>query len=488
MNTEPKADIEDLSQYVAVNPGDNARRWTLAKKLYMAWEYNDALKHLLILKKNGTKKLNVLRYLAATYYRLGLYNEAIAELQEITRLWPSEVAVWEQLARVYEIAGRTADAAHTWEQVVRISPAHPTAARSVQRLRSTSDDARREDLRLRDSDSGIDISPYRICQNCGAQNSDEFDRCWQCHGVLRDEGPPIDSVHTARIPKSREWMWTFAGGMATVAAISFGLYITLTAIRRINHDIPSAYGPVYDVLAESLLVPRLVCALVLLIAWPFCISFGLRLAGTRPVRPQSLFGVGLFLAAVAYIAMWAPVPWLPYVALAPAVLSLALIVLLRAGRMSQGIAAWILHGLMIVPVCGGTFVALAGIQPAMQLPAILRYEAAMSSLATPGSIAIDAFTKSGERFVQWTTTGSSWLDLKGHRIVIEAEPKSAGAIVAMDLYMGTTSVSQPGMSQNAIAASIIPDTPYRLSVSLPPETVAMIRSRGVMQPVQNKDN
>ena len=95
------ADLEELSQYVTSHPDDYAQRWRLAKKLYMAWEYNEAIKHLLILKKNWTRKLNVLRYLAATYYRLGRYMDAISELKEILQQWPSETAVWEQLARVY---------------------------------------------------------------------------------------------------------------------------------------------------------------------------------------------------------------------------------------------------------------------------------------------------------------------------------------------------------------------------------------------------
>ncbi len=184
-------DLKDLADYVVNHPDAYEYRWRLAKKLYMAWEYNESLKHLQILKKKWNRKLNILRYLAATYYRLGRYDEAVTELEQILAQWPSEIPVWEQLAKVHEVAGHAEQAATAWEGVLRLDPDHSIASRSVQRLRSTPANTPQDELHLADSDSGINLRSGRICENCGAQNSEEFDRCWQCHASLAHPHTPL---------------------------------------------------------------------------------------------------------------------------------------------------------------------------------------------------------------------------------------------------------------------------------------------------------
>lgn len=482
------ADLEELSQYVFIHPEDYQRRWTLAKKLYMAWEYGDALKHLLILKKNWTRKLNVLRYLAATYYRLGRYDEAIAELQAITQQWPNEIAVWEQLARVYEIAGRKADAAHTWERVLRVDAQHPTAARSIQRLRSPSLDSPREDLRLRDSDSGIDLAPYRVCGNCGAQNSDEFERCWQCHAALDAEGPPVDSIHAVSAPRTRVWLRTFVGGMATVCAVSAGLYVTIQAMRRAEYGVPSGYGPVYDLLAEVLFAPRVASFVALTAAWPVGLWCGFRFTGAQNAPWPSLFGAGLLLASLTYLTMWVPVPWLLYGPILPAIVSLVVILSLSGGKIGPGFAAWIIHGAF--PLFGGIagFVSVAGIGPIVQLPAIVSYDKTMSSLKTPDAIPFYASPKgSGGCTVEWAATDSRWLDEAGRRVVIEVAPEDPGEKVLIDLALGKTSIGAPGPGENRITAEVRPGVLYTFRVTASENAAYVVRSHGVLLPT-NRGN
>ncbi len=70
------SDVWELAAYVEDHPGDHQQRWRLAKKLYAEREYLLALENLQVLNKEWTPKLNVQRYLAATYYRLGRYTEA----------------------------------------------------------------------------------------------------------------------------------------------------------------------------------------------------------------------------------------------------------------------------------------------------------------------------------------------------------------------------------------------------------------------------
>ena len=489
MAKENKVDLEELSEYVFVHPDDYERRWTLAKKLYMAWEYNDALKHLLVLKKKWARKLNVLRYLAATYYRLGLYDEAIVELRGITEQWPGEVAVWEQLARVYEVAGRNADAANTWEQIVRISPSHPIAARSVQRLRTPSGDARRDDLRLRDSDSGIDLSPYRICKNCGAQNSDEFERCWQCHSALRNEDVPIDSVHAVSSVKNNAWVRTLAGGMSTVAALSMSVYVTLHTLREISVGSGSAYGPVYDALAEALLIPRILCAVVLAVAWPLALWTGFRVTGGRPLPWPSLCGAGLLLASISYLSMWAPVPWLMYAPLAPAAASLAVILVFSGASFGRGTSAWFAHGIIVLVAGVGAFAATAGIQPILQLHAIVDYNEKMLAVREPGSVPIFATNTAGSRDVTWSPTGSTWLDQFGNTVIIKAsldgaeDTISAEGTISISLLHKDERIGTDGPVPNSIVARVLPDESYKLHVSGPEKVRIEVLSNGALQPM-----
>jgi Flp pilus assembly protein TadD len=121
---------------VESNPDDHEQRWRLAKKLYTAWEYRLALEHLQILKNEGPERINILRYLGATYYRLGRYDEAIKELRSAIATWPDEIGIYEQLARVLEIAGDHVGAADMWDMALQLDPHHPMAAHAAERLRS----------------------------------------------------------------------------------------------------------------------------------------------------------------------------------------------------------------------------------------------------------------------------------------------------------------------------------------------------------------
>ena len=99
------AEMWELARYVEAHPEDHEQRWCLAKKLYVSWEYRLALEHLQVLRNDSELRLNVMRYLAATYYRLGRYSDAAHELRTAVDVWPDEIAPREQLARVLESAG-----------------------------------------------------------------------------------------------------------------------------------------------------------------------------------------------------------------------------------------------------------------------------------------------------------------------------------------------------------------------------------------------
>lgn len=223
-------EIDELRTHLEHHPDDHATRWTLAKKLYMGVEYGEALGQLAILKEKWVRKLNVSRYLAATYYRLGQYDDAVAELRQALKEWPDEVALHMQLARVYEVAGNREEAARSWEEVLRINPRDAMAAEAVDRLSREPEATAEEDLHLKQSDSGINIAEVRVCSNCGAQNSPDFDRCWQCHAVLpgRDGRTPTPMpLPRDQKPASHSWVWVLLTGLVIVAVVALGVFTGL---------------------------------------------------------------------------------------------------------------------------------------------------------------------------------------------------------------------------------------------------------------------
>src|SRR5690606_32522134 len=180
-------------------------------------------------KNEWPQKLNIRRYLAATYYRLGRYDDASDELRHALKNWPEEIGLHEQLARVLEIAGDRETAAVAWEDIAELDPHHPIAKSAAKRLRESNAKDARQDLRLLDSDSGIDLSPGQVCPSCGAQNSDEFERCWQCHAALLSGH---GGVHATPRPSRRTPAITAESailllGLATLGMIALGFILSV---------------------------------------------------------------------------------------------------------------------------------------------------------------------------------------------------------------------------------------------------------------------
>ncbi len=86
-------EIWDIQRYVEAHPEDSEQCWHLAKKLYMAWEYRLALDHLQVSQNDWSHRLNVRRYLSASYYRLGRDDEAATELNAAIIEWPDEIGL-----------------------------------------------------------------------------------------------------------------------------------------------------------------------------------------------------------------------------------------------------------------------------------------------------------------------------------------------------------------------------------------------------------
>ncbi|MBI2422472.1 MAG: hypothetical protein HYV27_06565 [Candidatus Hydrogenedentes bacterium] len=198
-------DIEDLIRLVEASPGNHKLRWRLARKLYSAWDYRTALEHLLILRETWSDRLSVTRYLAATYYRLGRYNDAIRELLDTLETFPEDGALLELLARVYEGAGNRKKALETWRRAAPLSNTGEAQA-AVDRLEGTG-----QTMSIFEGtfDGGA-VAPSKetllVCKHCGTLNELYSPRCPRCHAAFDKEGmEPQPGPAAEAAPRSRAW-------------------------------------------------------------------------------------------------------------------------------------------------------------------------------------------------------------------------------------------------------------------------------------------
>ena len=199
------ADVEEIRAYVDSHPDDHKQRWRLAKKLYNAWDYRSALEHLLLLKEVWPDQVPVLRYLAATYYRLGKYGEAEKELKAALKEHPQEYSLLEQLAKVHEGAGDTDMAIECWTRVLEIKPESNTAKEALERLEmSMGTMASTMAANTVQEMSSHGDETVIVCPHCGESNDVFSKRCSRCHGdfeknaqhaeVPEEEAPPHSSI------------------------------------------------------------------------------------------------------------------------------------------------------------------------------------------------------------------------------------------------------------------------------------------------------
>ncbi|MCC6696063.1 MAG: tetratricopeptide repeat protein [Candidatus Hydrogenedentes bacterium] len=431
-------DLHELTEYVLEHPDDFDHRWRLAKKLYMAWEYAEALKHLLILKKEWARKLNVLRYLAATYYRLGRYDEAIAELREIVKQWPGEVAVWEQLARVAEVAGKVDLAVSAWEEIHKLDPSSSIAGRSIQRLKGVRENTPRGKLNLTDSDSGINLSVARVCENCGAQNSEEFDRCWQCHALLVSSTPP--PLVPALLPEvpSQAWIRRLAGGLLTVGVVSACVFLAFSYLPLDDTMAPRGLAiTVYDVLAATLYATRLYMALGVLLVSTLVFWGLFRYFGLKGMELSDAFVSGLFTAGVSYLALWLPVPYQVLTPAAPALAAfVVLTVFVARGTLLRLFGVWLVQGVVLATVVLALPAILHGKEFMAHWPEVVRFDNGLSQSGE--SVNAPTLLKGPTPYtcsLIWASTGSPWLDEVGSEAAIEIIPTPLDRYLKVDLKM-----------------------------------------------------
>lgn len=180
------ADVEEIREYLDSHPEDHKQRWRLAKKLYKAWDYRSALDQLLLLREVWPDQVPVARYLAATYYRLGKYDDATEVLAQTLKTRPDDDALLEQLAKIYEGGNQFEKALAVWTRIAAIKPG-PAADEALERLGmalgGTMSSMAPSTMQ---SGSAHGSDTLKTCPRCGEGNDIFSLRCTRCHGELGD--------------------------------------------------------------------------------------------------------------------------------------------------------------------------------------------------------------------------------------------------------------------------------------------------------------
>ncbi len=485
----------DIAQYVEEHPEDYEQRWRLAKKLYTAWEYRLALEHLQILRNEWQRKLTVNRYLSATYYRLGRYDDAIAELESSIEIWPEEVGLHEQLARVLEIDGDRLRAADVWEQVQALEAHHPIAAKAVGRLREEEETSPQEDLRLSDSDSGIDLSPGQVCPNCGAQNSDEFERCWQCHFPLSTGQPtprPMSRQETSKTAAITPETMSLGFAIAVLTLLTLSVYLTARMLLfGVAAESTSAVSTLWDVYNQELGVTRMLTGLFLLVFWPLALRVALALVSPpRPVPPPIALLTGLLLASLCYVGSWLPANLLFLVPLLAVAVSLTLILAVFGIGVARALTLWALH---LFAVTAGVLLAVTLLEsyslgqffnPVTEIPAIMRYSREQKASGQPGKYELQGTRAPVESSVTWRSTGSQWIDRRAGKqyFTVFAADEEAGLRFEIQDAGGTKLFEDVHGRQWSTNFEVTTGKQYRLIVNGTEGTPAQLVVSGLLVP------
>ncbi|HOZ47513.1 MAG TPA: tetratricopeptide repeat protein [Candidatus Hydrogenedentes bacterium] len=490
-------DMWELASYVEANPNDHKARWTLAKIMYAANEYRLAVEHLQILQNEWPTHLNVVRYLAATYYRLNRFDEAARTLERGIEHWPNEMPLREQLARTLANASRPREAAKVWREIAEIAPDHPTALRNAEQLEKDEKPEQADADPVTGDTMLQGAIGVEICPSCGAENSAAFDRCSKCHapltGDVRDlvrefDGSVQPVAVPSRMPKaSHAVAWLVSALVVTLGMAALGGYLTMNEIEVIRGRAAEnvVLFRVADLLVMELLPTRIVLGVALLLLWPLALWTGLIIAREKAISLVAVAVVGALLAALTYLVSWAPVALLRYTPLAPALLSLVAIPLAFRTSVGKAFAAWVIQGIALVALATVALLVTEGTDLLLQAPAILRYASQHDGAREPGISSIPQIQPPASHRLRWKSSGSAWLDERTRPVRLQIETSVEDEAVTVEMGDGQLAVVYERVKKSPVTLDIeiVPETSYLLEVAGPAGASVSITAFGLLDVV-----
>ncbi len=471
-------DVWELAAYVEAHPDNHEQRWRLAKKLYTTWEYRLALEHLLLLKNDVEPREHVMRYIAATYYRLGRHDESIKALQEALTVWPKNAKMIEQLARTQTEAEQHDAALKNWKVLRTLEPTHPFAAQAIARLQKLVDYQAQEKAKALQTTSsaapgGAESAngaapPKEVnCPKCGEKNTPEFRHCWKCNApltrgrdILDEEITKPERIVPARLP------YPMGVGILIAALFALAVYCTMRGFAQVRESGLGDTLPlsVDDFMTRSLLWTRILLGGALLVIWPFAWRLAAYLVNVETrIFDESLYQSGALLALTAYALLWTPWAWLPAAAVVPVLLSALIAFSALKLKLSDAAKLWAWQLGSAVLVAALVIVARHGSGLLIDIPKIVSFAQKTGTrpvyegnLNTPGQVR-----------VQWNSSGSHWLDRAAGSIQFILEPGPHERLIFLETIQGDAPLTfSPvrGDSHTARVDHIQIGVPYRFDV------------------------
>lgn len=422
-------DIWDLSAYVEAHPGDLDQRWRLAKKLYTAFEYRLALEHLLVLKNEWGPRANVSRYLAATYFRLGRYEEAIREMRNSLDKFPEDMGLREQLARTLVTDDQNEAAVKEWEEILKLRPDHAFAGQAVEKLKKTIEKRARAQAKVEQAKTGtalnanaLDTNPNEVsCPSCGELNSSEFKRCWKCHALLGTETAPPSAFVEPPKAAPAQVRWPIAMGILIAGMLALGVFLTLRGLSTLTPGISSDSPPpsVIAYLDRILFWTKVSVGVALLIGWPIAWRLGSYFAEVEGrIYNDTLYQYGALLALSTYALLWLPWRWVVAAAAVPLVASALIAFLALSIRPGAAARLWLIQLVAVAVLATGVISLRHGPGILIEAPAIAAYASKSNEASTYAS----RLSAPGEIRVVWASSGSRWFDRHGSSVEISVRP------------------------------------------------------------------
>lgn len=484
------ADVWEILRYVESHPDNHGQRWRLAKKLYLAWEYRLALEHLQILKNEWEEKENVLRYLAATYYRLKRFNDSCGELETALEIWPDSIGLREQLARTLDVGDRKEDGLEVWKDILERVPDHPFAARAVdigERLKYGPPAGRTQGPQYDSLPEGAPAVgqagrqfettfetpppsvPDLVCPLCGTRNSSGFDHCWRCHGVLSEANLSrlVVPIGSARKKRAQARLFPIACGAVLMALIVLDVYLTLprfAAPERGESEIFVA-TTLREFVSERLAGTQVGLGLILVFGWPLLLNAGAYLTATQNVSRARLNFAGAALALFAYAMTWLPGVWL-FVGLSCAAITAFLVCMYFLGMtLRTAFLAWMVQMIGVVSVSATAVAAIHGTGFVSEWPLMVRFDSGPAQVPTLSYTGITPV----ELALKWESTGSAWLDREAASVgfdVAAGKHEKTLFVELRDDYERTKAFEKlKGEDVHIAFEPIVPGTTYELLVS-----------------------
>jgi hypothetical protein len=291
-------------------------------------------------------------------------------------------------------------------------------ARALTRLQAIMSDDKPQELPIGDSDSGIDIGGV-VCAVCGAQNSVEFSRCWQCHALLDDRtaaatpAPQSSAPARTRTTNNRTPVAVVLGLIA-VGLLSVDVYLTLSQLAAIQANAGSLALTLGTFLEREFAMSRAIVGAALAVLWPTAIVLAAKIVEPQHEGPVAGCVVtGLLAASLAYASTWAPWPWILVGPISAAVITLPALLFFVPITPLRAAGAWAIHGAVVVISVLSGFIALEGIAPVLDVGHLIQFSK-IPPTDEPGTYRAPDLLVNEDLHITWYPSGSQWLDSLPH--------------------------------------------------------------------------